>query len=252
MQLTLQNVSFGYSRRRTVLSIPEMHVEQFPLALLGPNGAGKSSLLSLLGGLHAPTAGAVFFDSGDRPRADSVSALRALTTLMTQDPRALRGFTAREHVAYGGWLKGMRYRQAWSQAPLALEKVSLQGLVDRPVHHLSGGQRRRLGIAEALVSEPEVLLLDEPYAGIDPEQRSLLRSTLKKIRQETALIAATHQTEDLDDIYASVAVLDEGKILFSGSTAEFLSGVSTSIPQAQRAEHAYLNVMKGATFEADL
>lgn len=250
MKLTLNDVVFGYSRRKPVLMIEDMDIERFPLAVLGPNGAGKSTLLSLLAGRYPPNSGRIAFHSDTESPRQHARELRKVTSWTQQDTAVLRGFSTREQVAYCGWLKGMRYGQAWRDAQQVLETVGLGDQERTSVRKLSGGQRRRLGIAGALVSKPEVLLLDEPYAGLDPEQRNLLRDTLRNLREIAALIVSTHQTEDLDDVYSSVLVIDRGRLLFAGRTEEFLAEVPDTIPRAERAEVAYRRVIQSTTAEA--
>lgn len=250
MKLSLNNLVFGYSRRRPVINITELTIERFPLAVLGPNGSGKSTFLSLLAGRYTHVRGQVAFDRDNTGPEHKAQDLRKLTSWVQQDTRALRGFSVRKQVAYSGWLKGMSYQQAWQDAPAALASVGLEGSERTAVHKLSGGQRRRLGIASAIVNRPEVLLLDEPYAGLDPEQRGVLRDTLRTLRETTALIVSTHQTEDLDDIYASTVVIDKGQLRFAGSTKEFLAHASDSLPRSEQAESAYRRVMQGMSAES--
>ena len=252
MKLSLKNLEFGYSRRRPTLNIKSLNVEHFPLAVLGPNGAGKSTLLSLLAGRYKQDSGEIALRCGDAEAQKEARQLRRLTSWVQQDTPVLRGFTAREHVAYSGWLKGMRRRESWQEALKALTSVGLEHSERTPVHKLSGGQRRRLGIASAIVSRPEVLLLDEPYAGLDPEQRCLLRDTLRNLSKSTGLIVSTHQTEDLDEIYATTIVINQGELLFSGSTPEFLEIAPEVLPRSEKAEAAYRRVMQVTGIEAEV
>ncbi|MFF7291663.1 ATP-binding cassette domain-containing protein [Microbacterium sp. NPDC008134] len=246
MHINFKRISFGYSRDSTVFNDVTLELSHFPVAVLGPNGAGKSTLLALLAGRLTPQRGIVEVLGEPGQTARGARGLRALTSWMPQDTKPVRGFSVREYVAYAGWLKGMRYRDAWKAARHAAQTVDLQDRQRVPVTALSGGQRRRLGIASALVSTPSVLILDEPYAGLDPDQRGAVRDTLRELRGSTALVVSTHQTEDLDDIYGGVLVIDNGQVLFNGSTREFVAGIPANVPQSERAEYAYRRVTRDA------
>lgn len=136
-------------------------------------------------------------------------------------------------------MKGLRRREAAAHAVAAAAAVRLDGLLDRPAATLSGGQLRRLGIAQALVHRAEILLLDEPTAGLDPDQRAGLREVIAATAGGgSALLIATHTVDDLDVLYDRVVVLDEGRILFDDTAAAFLARGIGDHP-LERAESAY-------------
>lgn len=243
MRIVLKNMSFGYSRGKHVFQDVDLDVTRFPLAVLGPNGAGKSTLLSLLAGQLEPRDGSVVVEPESGAPARTARDLRRYTSLMPQDIRPIRGLAAGDQVAYAGWLKGMPSAQAAHDAQTALNNVGLRGRRKSPVTSLSGGQRRRVGIASAAVSAPALLLLDEPYAGLDPEQRGSVRSALQNL-DGAALVVSTHQTEDLDGFYEGVLVVDRGHFAFVGSTAEFLGNAPAATPQTLRAGVAYQAVLR--------
>lgn len=249
MQVVLEAVSFGYSRRNNVLSDLSTEVTNFPLAVLGPNGAGKSTLLSLLAGQFELGSGRIKLSTQSGVVETTSRDRRRLTSLMPQDIRPLMGFTVNEQIAYSGWLKGMRHRQSSQAAFIAARAVNLANLNHVSVKKLSGGQRRRLGIASAIVSAPPLLLLDEPYAGLDPEQRGSVRTALREMG-DTSLVISTHQTEDLDEFYKSVVVIDHGRILFAGSTGDFLAEVPDGVSPSDRAEVAYRRVIRARRDES--
>ncbi len=151
----------------------------------------------------------------------------------------MAGLRVREQVAYGGWLKGMSRGAAWDASAGALAKVRMSQLADRRSAELSGGQLRRLGIAQALVHDAEVVLLDEPTAGLDPSQRSAFRKLLAELQDAVSFIVSTHQTEDLAASYRSVVVLDQGRVRYQGSIGEFLGRVPAGVSEERRAEAAY-------------
>ncbi len=243
MQITLDDLSFGYSRRSLVFDGVSVDLKHFPLAVLGPNGAGKSTLLALLAGWLLPTGGAISVHPTSGVSASRSRDLRRVTSLMPQDIRPIFGLTARDQVAYSGWLKGMPTRRSYDAAQHALGMVGLGSRAKFGVSRLSGGQRRRVGIASAAISSPAVLLLDEPQAGLDPEQRGSVRSALRSL-DGVALVISTHQTDDLDDFYEGVLVIDEGRVVFSGTSKDFLREVPPGTPETDRAEYAYRAVVK--------
>ena len=221
MVLALESVRFGYRRGRAqALSGFSWSIPVGRTVLLGPNGAGKSTMMGVAAGLLHPGAGRVVLNgeavTGRRGRAKLFRSV----ALMSQNPSGTKGLKVREHVAYAGWLKGMPRRSAWDAAAEALAMTDLTDLAGRPACGLSGGQTKRLALAAALIARPAVLLLDEPTAGLDPEQRARFREVLRTLPHANVLVS-THQTDDLDELFDGVAVMDAGQIRYSGSVDEF-------------------------------
>ena len=242
MTITFRDVSFGYPRR-PLFDHLELELGCLPCVILGPNGAGKSTLLALLAGHLRPRHGEVTLGRDSTARARGRQRIRRRVGWLPQDVRPIAGMNLREQVAYAGWLKGMPYRAAWTSAAAALEQVDLAALAGRSAGRLSGGQRRRLGIAQTIVNAPEFLVLDEPYAGLDPEQRAGVRDTLLALAPTTGLIVSTHQTEELEDVYASVLVLSAGAVRYQGPTVDFFKLAPAAVPSTLRAEAAYRHVV---------
>ncbi|MEP7360765.1 MAG: ATP-binding cassette domain-containing protein [Chloroflexota bacterium] len=190
--------------------------------LLGPNGAGKTTLLAIGADALAPNRGRVRLGELDPARGGQKIAYRRAVAWMPQRVRAIPGMTCREQVAYVGWLKGLSRSDAWTRAQRALEIVDLTERADATAAHLSGGQLRRLGLAQCLTHDSKVLLLDEPTAGLDPEQRARFRDVLLGL-PDVPVMVATHQVDDLADLFDAVAVMNHGKIVWQGSPAAFLA-----------------------------
>lgn len=188
--------------------------------LLGPNGAGKTTLLSLAATVLRPQTGEVRL--GNLSCVTNAKAVRGSIGLMPQQFRAIPGFTAREQVAYAAWLRGTGGSAARQDALEALERVGLRTEADALVTSLSGGQQRRIGLAQSIVRPASVLLLDEPTAGLDPAQRSRFRDLLTELPSDAAVLVSTHQVDDLSDLFGTVVVLDHGQIRYQGTPAEFL------------------------------
>lgn len=186
--------------------------------LLGPNGAGKSTLMKLFAGQERPRRGAVRVGT-----SSTRHELAAAVGWMPQSIVAVRGMSVLQQVTYAGWLSGMSSRQSRQRANEAVEMVMLSEMADRPTRALSGGQLRRVGLAEALISSPPLLLLDEPTAGLDPQQRQQFRHILAALPVEQSVVVSTHQVDDLDRTFDHVTVMADSTILFDGSVSSFFA-----------------------------
>jgi ABC-type multidrug transport system ATPase subunit len=239
MPLRLVDCTFGYLARRPVLQDFSLSFPPGRTVLLGPNGAGKSTILSLCASILRPTAGRVTFDELDTTRRRDLRTYRRRVGWLPQSIRPISGLRVREQVAYAGWLKGMSRAQAWEASADALAKVGLTHLATRPTRALSGGQMRRMGIAQALVHDADVLLLDEPAAGLDPQQRRRLREVVNDVSATSSVIVSTHHTDDITDAYDCVVVLSEGEVRFIGSVQDFLALAPEASNGTERAAAAY-------------
>jgi len=233
------NVSFKY-RRNSVLHAFSHEFGAGSTLLLGPNGAGKSTLLQLAAGVLAPREGTVVVDGASS--TDRAERGRYLSTVgfMPQRISAMPGLSVREQVAYVGWLKGKERSDAWDDSWDALGYAGLQGLADRATNRLSGGELRRVGIAQTLIMKPGVVLLDEPTVGLDPIEHARFQDVLDELRGSVNFIVSTHQAEDVSNNFDHVAVLADGTLRFSGSVAEFFSRADPSQPKLLS---AYTNVI---------
>ncbi|WP_433857623.1 ABC transporter ATP-binding protein [Streptomyces kronopolitis] len=243
MSLQFNRCSFQYGRKVPVLDRLDLSIGHRATVLLGPNGAGKSTLLGIAASWIAPTEGAVTWRGVDPARPKSQAAYRQAVGWLPQNVKPMPGLTVRENVAYIGWLKGMSRSDAWDQSRDALERVKLGSLADRKSHQLSGGQLRRMGIAGTLVHRSEIVLLDEPTAGLDPSQRQIFRDLVTQLLADIQVVVSTHQTEDLDTMYDHVVILDQGRVRFEGDTDAFLSLAAPGIPESRRAEGAYTQLI---------
>lgn len=193
-------------------------------ALLGPNGAGKTTLLSLLSTAAAPDRGSVEV-LGHRADGTLVerTAIRRRLGFLPQEVEFPSGMTAFGFLEYIAVLKEWNDKAArHHEIRRVLEAVQL---ADRPtikIRKLSGGQRRRLAFAQALIGDPDLLILDEPTTGLDPEQRAVFRATLSERGRHGTVLLATHQTEDVGAVCDRVLVLDHGRVAFSGDVPSFI------------------------------
>lgn len=209
----------------TALHPVDLDLTRGVVGLLGPNGAGKSTMLRLLATTLPPTAGRIHV--GGHEVTGSMSertAARRTLGYLPQEVVFPRGTTAFGFLDYVAVLKEWRARhERHVEVRRVLDLVSLGDRATKRVSALSGGQRRRLAIAQALIGTPELVVLDEPTTGLDPEQRASLRRLLSAHGQAGTVLLATHQTEDVAALCDRVIILDGGRIRFDGPVADFIA-----------------------------
>jgi ABC-2 type transport system ATP-binding protein len=186
--------------------------------LLGPNGAGKTTLMRMAATILAPDGGGLRLLGRDPARADERVEIRRRLGYMPQEPGFYQHFTAFEFVDYVAILKEMTDEPTRHDAVrVALAAVGLIDVSHRKVKALSGGMRRRLALAQALLGEADLLVLDEPTAGLDPEQRLRFREVVSQLPHHPTILLSTHQTEDITALCERVIVLAGGQVRFDGS-----------------------------------
>lgn len=191
------------------------------VGLLGPNGAGKTTLLRLLATVLAPDRGGLRLLGRDPARPDDRVEIRRRLGYLPQDPGLYRSFTAFELVDYVAILKEHTDRRARSaECARVLELVGLRDRMHKKIRTLSGGMRQRVALAAALLGTPELLLLDEPATGLDPEQRLQLRTILSETARLGTVILSTHNTAEVTALCSRVLVMTNGRIVFAGTPAE--------------------------------
>ena len=210
--------------------------------LLGPNGAGKSTLLRLLATAQPPTSGAITVAGHDvTGSAAGRTAARRLLGYLPQEVGFPRRTTAFDFLDYVAVLKewtdtGRRHREVLR----VLELVDLGPLATKRISALSGGQRRRLAISQAFMGDPVLVVLDEPTTGLDPEQRASLRGVLSEQARTSAVLLATHQTEDVAALCDRVIVLDAGAVCFDGTVAELVATAAGRVFVGSEPNHGAL------------
>ncbi len=213
--------------RTPVLSGVDLDVHPGVTGLLGPNGAGKTTLLRILATVLGAERGEVSILGRDPAEGRSRAEIRRRLGYLPQELGYPRGFTAYGFVDYLAVLKELEeptLRRA--EVRRVLEAVGLADRATRRVRALSGGQRRRVGLAQALLGSPELLVLDEPTTGLDPEQRVSLRQVLSEHGRASTVLLATHQTEDIAALCERVIVLDDGAVRFCGPVSELVGQAS--------------------------
>jgi ABC-2 type transport system ATP-binding protein len=201
-----------------VLDGVDLRVEPGVTGLLGPNGAGKTTLLRILATVLRPDDGDIRI-FGLRPGDDAERhEIRSRLGYQPQEPGFFHGFTVRSFVDYVAVLKEIvDADERRAEVRRVIDRVGLTSVADRKIRRLSGGMRQRVAIAQALLGHPELLVLDEPTAGLDPEQRFRFREIVSEIATDRAVILSTHQTDDVAALCDRVVVLHEGSVRFDGT-----------------------------------
>ncbi|MFF7680829.1 ABC transporter ATP-binding protein [Actinacidiphila glaucinigra] len=207
-------------RRTTALDALDLRIGRGVHGLLGPNGAGKTSLIRVLATVAPYRSGRLELLGLDPAVPAGRTSVRRRLGYLPQEFGHYPGFTVREFVAYMAWLKEVPRAAVPEAVERAMERVGLTGRADARIRTLSGGMVRRVGIAQAIVNDPELLLLDEPTAGLDPEQRVEFRALLRELGATSTVLVSTHLVEDVATACTEVTLLDEGRVAFRGTSAE--------------------------------
>ncbi|MGW6932635.1 ABC transporter ATP-binding protein [Lentzea sp. NPDC054927] len=214
-EIEARDLQLRVSRRRLAVDGVTLTMSRGVHGLLGPNGAGKTTLIRALATVLRPTSGTLTLLGGMDLRA-----LRRRIGYLPQEFGHYRRFTVREFVEYMAWLKEMPAREIPGAVQRAVERVGLADRADDRLKTLSGGMVRRVGIAQAIVNDPEILLLDEPTAGLDPAQRLRFRDLLTELGADACVVVSTHLVEDVAAACTDVVLLADGKLVFQGTPAQ--------------------------------
>ncbi len=233
--LTIESVSKRYRSGTVAIDNVSLDCSAGVVGLLGPNGAGKTTLMQMIVTLTRPTSGKILFRGRDIRRDPNF--VRSRLGFLPQDFGVYESATAFEFVSYIGGLKGIRSR---GKVMEVLESVNLHGMAHTPVRNFSGGMKQRLGIAQALVNDPELLIVDEPTSGLDPEERMRFRALLTTLGQNSLVILSTHIVSDLTAVAGRIAILQKGRLRKIGTPEEILSSASG---------HVWETVISSSEFE---
>ena len=216
MMQTLNKVYHGgvYALNNVDLTIPPGM-----FGLLGPNGAGKTTLMCILAGIVRPTSGTIRIGAHDGGTERGRTAVKRMLGYLPQDFGVYPELNAREFLDYIAILKGLRDRTLrHKRIEALLEIVSLTQVANRKLKTYSGGMKRRIGIAQALLNDPALLIVDEPTAGLDPEERIRFRNLLSELGGNRTVLLSTHIVEDIAQTCQRLAVLKDGHLIFQGTT----------------------------------
>ena len=215
MELVIDRVSKQYKNKIAVDRI-SLTLTKGIYGLLGANGAGKTTLMRMLCGILTPTSGTITYDGLDV----SEEAYRALLGYLPQDFGYYPEFSGKDFLLYMAALKGLNKKAAGKKVEELLELVSLTEVAKKKIKTYSGGMKQRLGIAQALLNEPQILILDEPTAGLDPKERVRFRNLIAELGKDNIVILSTHIVSDIDRIADRILMMNHGKLVFDGTREE--------------------------------
>jgi ABC-type multidrug transport system ATPase subunit len=223
MKLSIEHV--GKTYRRGVRGLDDFSLELGPgvLGLLGPNGAGKSTLMRILATITKPTDGHVTWNGANIVKAPD--GLRAELGYLPQDFGIYPNLSAQEFLEYIGAAKGLERAACRRRIEELLVLVNLTDARKRPLGGFSGGMRQRVGIAQALLNDPKLLIVDEPTAGLDPEERVRFRNLLSDLSGERIVILSTHIVSDVEATATHIALINKGRLIVSAAPEELMKKV---------------------------
>lgn len=246
--LSISGLSHSYDSRTRALDDVTLELRPGMFGLLGPNGAGKSTLMRCVATLQIPTAGTITFDGIDvRARPEQ---LRAVLGYLPQDFGVYPRVTAYEMLDHLAVLKGVAARgDRRDTVEALLHQVNLWDVRKKPIAGFSGGMRQRFGIAQALIGQPRLLIVDEPTAGLDPEERNRFNNLLAEVGEHRVVILSTHIVDDVTDLCSRVGLMVGGRIIANDTPAALIESVAGRVWRraidkaeldAYRAEHAVI------------
>lgn len=228
MKLEIRHVTKRY-RDKTAVADVSLTLTAGVWGLLGANGAGKTTLMRMLAGILRPTEGQILCDGVEIGALGG--AYREKLGYLPQEFGFYPEFTVQDYLEYMASLKGLPRAEAARQIDALLERVSLAEVRRKKIVKLSGGMKRRVGIAQALLNDPEILILDEPTAGLDPGERVRFRNLLSEFAQERIVLISTHIVSDVEYIAAENAVMKDGKIIAVDTTEGLVQQIEGKVWQ---------------------
>ncbi|GAO41678.1 ABC transporter ATP-binding protein [Flavihumibacter petaseus] len=226
--LSIDTVSVTWRNGVKALNDISLQFSKGMFGLLGPNGAGKSTLLKTIVGLQQPDKGKIFLNGIDL--SNDQFYLRKQLGYLPQDFGVYPGVTAWDLLQHIAILKGVGDATARrKQVTYLLEQMNLSEYRNSAVHRFSGGMKQRFGVAQALIGNPQVILLDEPTAGLDPEERHRFNSMLSALSEELIVVLSTHLVEDVRNLCDNMAVIHQGRVVAEGKPAMMISALDGKI-----------------------
>lgn len=227
--IIIQNVSKYYGKKKALDHV-NLTIEKGMFGLLGRNGAGKTTLMKAISTILTISSGDINVCGIDLKNSKKI---REMIGYLPQDFSMYGNMSAYDALDYLGVLSGLDKESRKERIPKLLEKVNLQENQKTKVKAMSGGMRRRLGIAQAILNDPKVVIVDEPTAGLDPEERVRFRNLLSEIAEERIVILSTHIVGDIEATCEKIAVLNQGIIIYEGTVTKLLDEVNGHIYEAK-------------------
>lgn len=212
MELMIEQLERKYGEKTAVANV-SLTLHPGVYGLLGANGAGKTTLMRMLCGILKPTSGRITYDHMDVNSEE----YRARLGYLPQDFGYYPEFSGQDFLMYLAALKGLYKKTAQRKVKELLELVSLSEVAKKKIKTYSGGMKQRLGIAQALLNDPEIIVLDEPTAGLDPKERVRFRNLIEDLGKENIVLLSTHIVSDIEHIADYVLMMKDGELIFNGS-----------------------------------
>ncbi len=236
--LELKNVTKTYKHKNANENI-DLKLESGVYGLLGPNGAGKSTLMKQMATITKPSSGKILYNNKDIESLDE--NYRELVGYLPQDFDAYKNFKAKDFLMYMAALKGMDKNTSKKRVDELLKLVGLSEVSNKLVSKFSGGMKRRVGIAQALLNNPKVLILDEPTAGLDPQERTRFRNLLSQIGKDTIVILSTHIISDIESVAKETIMIKDGKVLLQGTHKQILEDMAGKVYTVTTTDESIVN-----------
>jgi ABC-2 type transport system ATP-binding protein len=241
MALTISNLTKQYNTHKTAISDYSLTIDKGVLGLLGPNGAGKSTLMKIIATISKPSGGSVLLDDVDI--LQNPNYIRKVLGYLPQDFGVYPNLNAYEFLEYIAAMKGVGGKGLKQRIDLLLEGVNLTADAKRPIGTYSGGMKQRIGIAQALLNDPKVLIFDEPTVGLDPEERMRFRQLIADLAQNSIIILSSHIVSDIETIADEVAIMQDGKLMIHAPQQEIIKKAEGKIFEVLL-ENSVLNAFK--------
>lgn len=211
MALIITNLTKKYNTQKPALTDYSININKGVLGLLGPNGAGKSTLMKIIATISKPSSGTLLLDGVDI--VQKPDTIRKVLGYLPQDFGVYPNLNAYEFLEYIAAMKGIGGKRLRQRIDLLLEGVNLTADAKRPIGTYSGGMKQRIGIAQALLNDPKVLIFDEPTVGLDPEERMRFRQLISDLAHDCIIILSSHIVSDIETIADEVAIMQDGKLI---------------------------------------
>lgn len=224
MEIKIGNLKKQYSNGHLALNNLNLTLKPGIYGLLGPNGAGKSTLMRILSTITQPTKGQVTMDGIDIVK--NPKYIRNVLGYLPQDFGVYPNLSAIEFLQYIGALKGMTPKHSQKRINELMELLNLKDASKKPIGSYSGGMRQRVGIAQAIMNDPKVLIVDEPTVGLDPEERVRFRNLLSELPGSQIIILSTHIVSDVESIASDIVIMDKGALIISGTPESLIEQTS--------------------------
>lgn len=227
--LEIRNLSKEYGNNLALDNF-SIKMKEGIYGILGANGAGKSTMMNLITDNVTRTSGQILYNGRDI--LEMGAEFRRIVGYMPQQQGFYEQFSAKAFIIYMASLKGIKGRQAAKEADRLLELVNLENVAHKKIGSFSGGMKQRVLLAQALIGEPKILILDEPTAGLDPKERIRIRNFISELSKDKIIIYATHVVSDIECIADEVLLMKKGKMIRMGTPSELIDSISGKVAEA--------------------